>query len=244
VLLFALALARAGAAQEPVADRSAKVHQLYESGVKDYAEGRYDTAVESFQQAYQLSALPSLLFNIAQAYRQKGSGSCGLALRYYRDYLQQRPLAPDRATIEARIAEMDACARLEAPSPAAAPPPAATPQPSAAPPPAGPDRPHTSRVWPWVTLGTGAALLVGGVVVNRAAAARFDELRGECPCPRQTWEGWQTADQVGYVLLATGGAAIVGGFVLWLQGRGRESPEPRTSVVPTGRGVAMRVTFP
>src|SRR5262249_57495978 len=82
---------------------------LYQEGVRAYNAGDYDRAIESFEKAYEASHVPSLLYNLGQAYRRKGAGFCAFALAYFQRYLHERPDAPDRAAIDARIEELRAC---------------------------------------------------------------------------------------------------------------------------------------
>jgi tetratricopeptide (TPR) repeat protein len=100
--------AAAGAATaDDEKDRKAK--DLYEQGNTHYDLAEYDQAIELFKQAYSLSHRPTLLYNIAQAYRLKGD--CEQALQVYKNYLRVDPSSPFRAKVESRIAEMEACVK-------------------------------------------------------------------------------------------------------------------------------------
>jgi hypothetical protein len=72
----------------------------------------------------------------------------------------------------------------------------------------------TRKRAPWVVLGLGLAITVGGAAVLGASAARFSSLQSECGtlCERSRWTGWQVATDVSYALLAVGGATAVGGL--------------------------------
>src|SRR5262245_49262547 len=94
---LAIAGLRPAVAQTPAADAEA----LYATGVRQYNVGEYDAAIDAFKRAYLISSEPSLLYNIAQAYRKKGPSGCKRALEFYRGYLRARPATPDRASIEA-----------------------------------------------------------------------------------------------------------------------------------------------
>src|SRR6476661_6658016 len=77
-------------------DREAEAKQLYKDAVTQYDLGEYDRAIEKFKAAYELSPAPRLLFDIAQAYRLKGS-NCRNAVQFYRTYLRIAPDADNRA---------------------------------------------------------------------------------------------------------------------------------------------------
>lgn len=80
-------------------DEEARV--VFSAGREAYARGDYESALESFRQAYELSNRPELQFNIAQAADR---------LRRDRDardafeaYLNAVPDAPNRVEVEARL---------------------------------------------------------------------------------------------------------------------------------------------
>jgi tetratricopeptide (TPR) repeat protein len=58
--------------------------QLFHQGRAAYDAGNYPAAVAAFQQSYELSKKPELLFNIAQALRR--NEQCDEALAYYQRY--------------------------------------------------------------------------------------------------------------------------------------------------------------
>lgn len=100
--VVALTCGRAGAAAD--GDPAASSH--FERGARSYELGQYDEAIASFERAYALDPAPILLFNIAQAHRRRGDA--GLALRYYRRYLDAAPAgAPDRRDAERRVRELE-----------------------------------------------------------------------------------------------------------------------------------------
>src|SRR5215472_13975925 len=107
-------------AQTPPSDRglarpsAAAVEQaraLYEEGVKFYNVASYPQAIDSFRRAYLLDPRPSLLYDIAQAYRLTGPSGCDNALQFYRSYLREEPDAPDRASVLTQVRAMEECAR-------------------------------------------------------------------------------------------------------------------------------------
>jgi TolA-binding protein len=98
VLAIALALGITAAHAQTAADTEART--LYQRGASLYDEGRYEDAVLAWQQAYDLSPRPLLLYNIANALERLGR--LGEALDALDRY---RPSAGDdeRTKVEARI---------------------------------------------------------------------------------------------------------------------------------------------
>lgn len=84
----------------------ARAKQLFARGAAAYDAGRYYEAIEIFTETDRLYPNPQLAFNVGKAYDALGSQSGGL--RYYRDYLRRAPEASDRASVEARIRELEA----------------------------------------------------------------------------------------------------------------------------------------
>lgn len=66
-----------------------EARRAFAEGQRLYDGGRYDEAIERFREADRLVPSPWLQFNIAQAYRKKGS--CREALAGYRRFLREVP---------------------------------------------------------------------------------------------------------------------------------------------------------
>src|SRR5437867_3461171 len=98
LLVVAPGAARAQPAPSPPDESRAR--ELHQQGSRHYDIGEYDAAIDDFKAAYALSPAAGLLFNIAQAYRMKGTDSCAEALRYYRSYLRAAPNAENRESVE------------------------------------------------------------------------------------------------------------------------------------------------
>ncbi|MBI4511855.1 MAG: hypothetical protein HY698_19635 [Deltaproteobacteria bacterium] len=81
---------------------------LYQKGLTLSQKGDFDGAIEAFSEGHRLSQLPGFIFNLAQAYRLKGD--CAGAVRFYREFLQAAPDAPERAEATKRIDELGGCA--------------------------------------------------------------------------------------------------------------------------------------
>jgi hypothetical protein len=230
-----------------------RVHSLYEKGARAYDLGQYDAAILLFKEAYALGHAPSLLYNIAQSYRQMGSPRCKDAQTYYEAYLRERPQASDRPLLERRIAEMRSCAERSPPQPApqlptsdlspvgAAPQAVPSVAPQAVPPPDS-DRRASPRL-SLALAGTGLAFLIGGGITYYAAGVRFDTLQHECPCMRDRWETWRDVETMSLVLMGVGAAATAAGTIWWFHGRGERSHGGSAWVAPIPGGAAVGATF-
>lgn len=122
ILLCALLLAPLGrGAQAAPAPKSAQ--EYVQLATELFQKGAYDEAVDAYYAAYQRKALPTLLFNVAQAQRKGGHPEQALAS--YERFLREdpkSPLAPEaeahatalRAQLEAakNVAEREAAERL------------------------------------------------------------------------------------------------------------------------------------
>lgn len=93
------------------ADAAARARSEYETGVGHYREGRYREAIRSFQVAASITPSADLSFNIARAFeelaRREGNVSdWDESITYYRRYLSDAVDPPDRADVEAHIAQL------------------------------------------------------------------------------------------------------------------------------------------
>jgi hypothetical protein len=214
---------RASEAQPPAS--------LYRDGMRHYDLAEYDEAIACFKQAFRLSGAVELLFDIAQALRKKGPGSCAAALDFYDSYLRAEREASRRARAEPLRAEVEPCARRErealetppdpkpGPSPAAeAPaqaPSASDPQPAVTTvttttQPASAGR---SSALTWWLVGAGAGLAAGGGVL--AWSVGWSAGCKPFCSPGQVNE-LRARAYSGYALIALGTAAAVVGIVLWV----------------------------
>lgn len=97
VLLLSFTAARA----DKPADNKAAAKQHFETGLRAYNVGEFETAAEEYKLAYKLNPDPVLLYNCAQAYRLANKLSD--ALLFYRSYLRNVPNATNRAAVQERI---------------------------------------------------------------------------------------------------------------------------------------------
>jgi tetratricopeptide (TPR) repeat protein len=246
--------ARAGAESTPAGSpdpREQRARRLFREGSQLYDQADFDAAIARFEEAYRLSNLPALLFNIAQAYRQKGPGQCATALRYYQHYLQDEPSASNRQEIEELIQEMQTCA--DAQDAAAAPVPApvlepertAVPATPAVPIAAPPPLPATADVgaagarWPrWMAIA-GASTLGLGVAGYAVALAKYESVKDGGPYPPGHFHRWELLTDASYGLMAVGGAVTIVSTA-WLLGH--RAPDSGSSVrVSVGLGPLVRL---
>lgn len=265
VLAGAPARAHADAPPAPNAADVEKARQLYEQGNTHYDLAEYDRAIELFKQAYTLSKRPTLLYNIAQAYRLKGD--CAMALQFYKNFRRLAPEGELRTKVEERIAEMEQCVKAGQ----AAPPPkekeAVQADPDAAKPPAPTDdrppaptepaRPgRTKKLVGWISLGAGVALVATGGYFSSVAAGKSSDVEALCaaqglPGGGCTWsdelealqQDGEAADRNAIIFYAVGGAAITGGVVLWLLGDREADAAPTVSFAPTRDGVVAHAAW-
>jgi tetratricopeptide (TPR) repeat protein len=189
-LLFASMLAAPTAALAKKREDPARAQ--FRMAEKAFSLGDFDKALGHYQKAYELRALPALLFNIGQCHRNLGNPE--RAIFFYERYLE---LAEDRSRqelVEALIAEQRERAQPppDEPEPPA-PPPAGEPSPPTAPPPLPkvdfvietaaaqpvrspatprPRRPLLRQWWVWATAG---------VVLGSATAYLLVTRRGDPP---------------------------------------------------------------
>jgi tetratricopeptide (TPR) repeat protein len=93
------------AAQPTDADRE-RARALYTEGQRLYAAGEYARSREVFGQAYDAIPNPIVLLSIAEC--DAKLGDVAGAVTALKRYLAERPDAADRASVEARIAELEA----------------------------------------------------------------------------------------------------------------------------------------
>lgn len=233
----------------------ARARRLYLQGDRLYAEGAYLAAVEAFQEAYELSRRPLLLFNLANAYERLGryADASDVLQRYLpyapaheQDSLRRR-LANLQALEENRRAEEEAAARAAAQPPPEPPPVATEPASTAAP--ARHDDTHWMRTTGWVLVGTGAAFLVGGgAAAGVAATARgdADDLCVDEICPVQARDAIDrdtTFSLLADVGIGVGAGALVTGIILLLSEDDDAAEHARVRVRPDGVALRYRATF-
>jgi len=82
----------------------AKEH--FKAGQDYYSQGRYEKAIEEFEEAYRLDPRPLLLFNIAQTYEKMGNVI--KAIEMFKKYLAADPDTEERESLLNKIANLEA----------------------------------------------------------------------------------------------------------------------------------------
>jgi tetratricopeptide (TPR) repeat protein len=245
---FACLVSTSGVVAQSDLSRDAKISaakKAFAAGTRAYAEGEFETALERFRRAYELTGSPDLLYNIATVSDRMRLDE--EALEAYEGYLEARPDSADRehvasrievlraaiearrraemnAEIEARQAAVEAAARVKA------------------------ERPLTQYVGPgpgpWITIGVGTASVVSGAVLF--GLGQRDQNQVENAAPGSSYASVQEAAErgpkrtkAGIALMSVGGAAVVGGIIWQLTG-GHEEAMPEISIGPTGFSVKGR----
>lgn len=254
--LFLLALvspARA-AAQDAAGTTSAdapgrsddEARALFAAAEIAYSDGRFESALESFQRAYDLSGRPELLYNIglsAERLRQDER-----ALSAYRSYLEERRETPNRASVEARIRilEQAIASHTPAPAPEVETSPAPVDQP-APPPPVPPTSsgPEAGALALTITGGVvaiaGAVLLVlgtmdAGTVEHATYPAHWSDVQG-------AYDRAFPLSLSGGIGLGVGLAAATAGVVWLALGSGSSGSGSSVSASIGLGGVSLRGTF-
>lgn len=169
VCITTLALPAPGSSQSTAAARDAQALQLYQAGETAFAAGEYDSALQLFESAYELSHRPGLLYNMGHcADRLRRDED---AIRWFAAYLQAAPADATnreeaerrlRALREAEAARQLEASRLEAAQAAAVGAPGLAPA----------SHDVTNEAWFWPVIGGGAALVVGGIIVGIVIASQ------------------------------------------------------------------------
>jgi outer membrane protein OmpA-like peptidoglycan-associated protein len=91
-------------ASPPASSALEQARRLYEEGDKAYNLADFDRAIDAFKRAYALAPKPELLFNLGQAYRQKGDRTA--AIEYYERFLGEAPNNRSAADVRRKIEEL------------------------------------------------------------------------------------------------------------------------------------------
>jgi len=144
--MAALVAAPRAVRADDAATKLAKKH--YDKGEKLFALGRFDTALDEYQKAFDSKPVPAFLFNIGQCYRNLGDFES--AVFSFKKYLKLEPDAPNRDKVEKLIEDLEAkqakgeSSRLRVDKP---PPPPPPPQ----------EQPFYTRWWFWTGVAVVAA---------------------------------------------------------------------------------------
>ena len=225
---LALALSLAALALSPAAAHAQandqRARDLYVQGDRYYAEGRYELAVQAFQESYRLSGRPLLLFNLANALERIGRYAEALdALRRY------QPSAPphEQMALRTRIATLEQRAAQAPP-----PPPTTTASSGDA----------SLMVSGFVVGGAGVVLSAVGIAMGVLALDERAEAQAGCVASeagtvcgeeaRGALENDATFSLVADLGLFIGAAAVAAGVVLVIVGAVSGPSAAPTAAVP------------
>lgn len=246
-VIEAIVLAASVAAADPAADAFAE-------GQKRYDAGEYLVAADRFEAAYALDPDPAYLFNIAQAYRF--GNACAKAAASYRKFLGVVPNAPNAAKVQQYIEQSDDCAKKQAAAQRPPPPPdRPIVQPPPPPPPEHPSG-HPGRTQRIAGLGIAGAGVIGiGVAAfftwkTADYASQREELckaeiaaTGMCQWTEDReaketdlQDKGDSAALKARIAWGVGGAALVGGIVLYLLAPSGSAEQPSIAITPTRDG--------
>lgn len=113
IVVLAALLGGASAAGAQPAKVSERARTLVEAAGRAYGLGKYDFAIQAFEQAYGHTRDPELLFSLAEAYRQRyavaaAPGDLAQAVVHYRRYLGASAAGGERARAERALATLEA----------------------------------------------------------------------------------------------------------------------------------------
>lgn len=167
------------AATAPAGDEKSanlkRAEELFRNGERLYTEGSYESAILAFQECYELSKEPQLLYNIGNAYERLGDfANSRRYLDQYRAFapekereaLSRRIQALDQRQRDKEQKEREAAAAASAPSRSAEPQPPVTRQPDPTPVDAAPVK--KDRIY-----GPAAVALTAGVAVGLGLGVGF-----------------------------------------------------------------------
>jgi tetratricopeptide (TPR) repeat protein len=247
-----LALALALSATVAHADaKKDKALALFEKSDKAYKDGNFEQAVKLLEEAYGLYPEPLLLYNLGRA--QEGLGDLPGAVASYERYLADGKQIQDRGAIERRLETLKAqLASRDEEQKRLAEEEAKRKQ-------AEEDRKRAEaerlrleeaaranqrsplEAWgPWITIGTGGALLATGFYFGARSSSTHDDAVAS-PVQRDALELQQSAEHsatIANVMFVIGGVAIAGG-IGWKIYQWRTGTETTAVVRATPTGAAI-----
>lgn len=232
--LVALAIASQSATalgQGDSPDDLARRH--FESGVAYLQEADYENALKAFEKAYELSKRPDLLLNIATVHERKGDFKAAVAS--LKKYLEVAPDSEQRATVEARITNLEKRAQEGTTEPPPTGPgetpgetPAGGPAPTGKPDQKGPVE-AKSNVPAFVLLGIGGITAAGAVLTGVLANGEYNDAKDQCS-PRCTDDDVSAGKTLALTSTILTGVAVVSasiGAVLYFTGKPASQEQAR-----------------
>jgi tetratricopeptide (TPR) repeat protein len=234
-------LACMGIAHADDDDDAAAAREHYRNGTKAFELGDFDGAIREYSEAYRLKDDPAILYNLGQAHRLAQHPS--EALHFYRMYLIKVPDSPDRSEVEAKIESLQKSIEEQRNTQSAPPmtpvaPPAPEPRAEAvkaappmraevkAAPPMPPSR--AKKIAGIVVGGFGVSLIATGAAFGALAKNNGDALTRLAQMGAFDYGKQQAGlldQKLAPVFLVIGGAAVVGGAVLYVLGHRQATRE-------------------
>ena len=101
----AVSASSACAQSKPPATAQARAADLFKASGEAYRQGNFKQTVALLNEAYALDPQAVILYNLGRAYEGLGDGDA--AIDAYHRYLEADPKAPDRASLEQRVATLE-----------------------------------------------------------------------------------------------------------------------------------------
>jgi tetratricopeptide (TPR) repeat protein len=220
------------AAQAPTAGMEEEARNLFRAGSSAYSEGRYESALDYFRRSYELSGRSMLLYNMATAADRLRQDED--ALRWYRQYLEEVPDAPNASEVKSRAAvierTLDRRAKAAEESrkgeaevePEAGAEQGAEENATAATADAPPPKKSANLKLPgWIMVAAGGAILAGGATTGAMALSLDGKLADRCnplcePEDQSDIDRRDTMATLSTVMIIGGAAVAAAGVVLLL----------------------------
>ncbi|MBI2373341.1 MAG: hypothetical protein HYV07_05025 [Deltaproteobacteria bacterium] len=196
--LALMSLASFAAFAEPSPEELDRARAHAQAGKAYFDEGKFEDAIEELVEARRLSPRPALLYNIAQAWARLGDDA--KTSENLRAYLAEDPNAPDRASVERWLAQIDA--RTASPPPPT----------------------QANATLPWaISLGVASAVAGGvGLGFGASASSAYEDLRTGCGagagCSDDELDTARGPAITANVLFGVASTLLVSGLVVWLVG--------------------------
>lgn len=235
------------------AERLERAREIYDNGANLYEEGRYEAAILAFEQAYDLSGAPLLLYNIANAYERLGELERAVEyLDRYRAFAPPEEAESLRERVRSLERRIDARRAGGEPEEGGAESPAALePGPDLEPMPApGDTGPDPIR---WALVATAGVGLVTGITFGVLSNRSRDDYESACVdvagdriCPSSAsgdYDAWRRRAITADVGFAVAGAAAVSLLLYELLSGGDDGDVPAVSVAPWATGDRVGISW-
>jgi tetratricopeptide (TPR) repeat protein len=246
--------------------QDAEARALFQAGQVAFEDGRFDSALEYFQRAYDLSHRAALLYNIGTAADRLRQDR--VALDAFEHYLEAEPNSANRAEVSSRVqvlrralatsetstatttaatttttpaASVGLATSGEAATTASSSASGASASPSSMQVP--PSEDTGPGIAPWILFGSGLAVTVAGAVLVGVAASNVASVEGAAQGSRWSsvsgsYDQSEPLSIAGFVCLGVGVAGAAGGLGWALAGGGS-----RTEVAILPGSVSVRGSF-